>query len=79
MKQTVNITLKIDDSEIIGFEGQLIHWFGKELISFKIIPNTDELYERSEGFRKLVKAEKISKRNKEKFINEYNKKNGLRQ
>ena len=69
-KTTINITLKIDKHEIINFESWLNQQL--EIISLKIIPNTDKLYETNKTFKKLVKAVKTAQIERDKFINEHN-------
>ena len=53
MKKTINITLKIEDTDVINFES----WLNQQLevISFKIMPNTEKLYETDEYFKNIVK------------------------
>ena len=68
--KTVNITLEINDDDITNFENYLNNTFN--LINFRIIPDTKELYEKDDVFKKLVKAEKQARRIKETYINENN-------
>ena len=70
MKKTINITLKIDDVDLINFES----WLNQQLevISFKIMPNTEKLYETDEYFKNIVKQVKKAQKIRDKYINEHN-------
>ena len=46
--------------------------FVGKVISYRNLPDTSKLYEDSTTFRKLVKAEKLAKREKNDYINENN-------
>ena len=70
MEQTVNITLKLHNFQITEFESWLRHEY--DVIGFKIVPDTNELYKTDKYFQKLVKAEKQARELKEKYINEKN-------
>lgn len=70
MEQTVNITLKLHNFQITNFEEWLRHEY--DVISFKIIPNTEKLYETNPTFKKLVKEVKKAQEVRDKFINDYN-------
>jgi len=67
---TINVTLKINPNEIRHFEGVLNTRY--EVISFKILPDTQELHDTSEPFRKLVKKVKAAQWERDTFINENN-------
>ena len=69
--KTINITLKIEDSELIRFDNWLREQL--EVISIKVIPDTNELYEDDDTFKKLVKGVKTAQRIRDKYINEHNK------
>ena len=68
--KTVNITLKIDDHNVTSFES----WLGQQLevVSFKILPDTEKLYETDATFKKLVKAVKSAQEIRDKYINDNN-------
>lgn len=68
--KTVNVTLKIEPEQLINFE----NWLGNnlEVISFRILPDTAELYEKSTTFKKLVKAVKTAQDARDKYINQHN-------
>ena len=70
MKKTINITLKIEDTDVINFES----WLNQQLevISFKIMPNTEKLYETDEYFKNIVKNVKKAQKIRDKYINEHN-------
>ncbi len=70
--KTVNITLKIPDEVVTSLESYYNNNKNCELISFRVIPNTEKLYENDSVFRKLVKAEKEARKIKELYINEKN-------
>lgn len=68
---TVNITLKVEPHHVLGLESHLREHF--KVISYKIIPNTDKLYESDTSFKKLVKAVKKAQEVRDIYINKYNK------
>jgi len=68
--KTVNITLKIDEHELTNFESWLRN--NIEVVSFKILPDTEQLYAKDETFKKLVKAVKTAQRIRDIYINDKN-------
>jgi hypothetical protein len=70
MKKTINITAKLEEHEITNFE----YWLSEqiEVLSFKIVPNTEKLYEKNPIFKKLVKNVKEAQRVRDEFINDFN-------
>ena len=68
--KTVNITLKIDEHELTNFESWLRN--NIEVVSFKILPDTEQLYAKDETFKKLVKAVKKAQRIRDIYINDKN-------
>jgi len=68
--KTVNITLKIDEHELTNFESWLRN--NLEVVSFKILPDTEKLYETDATFKKLVKSVKTAQRVRDKYINDKN-------
>jgi len=64
---TVNATFKIKGKFINVLENYLKE--NANLIKYKVMPDTDELYNTDLTFKKLVKAERQAKRNKEIYIN----------
>ena len=71
MKKTINVTLKIKDTELINFES----WLNQQLevIKLVIIPDTNELYESDEYFRNIVKNVKKAQKIRDEYINKNNK------
>ena len=71
MKKTINVTLKIEDTELINFES----WLNQQLevIKLVIIPDTNELYESDEYFRNIVKSVKKAQKIRDEYINKNNK------
>ena len=67
-KVKVNLTLEIEKSQVIKFE----NWLRSNLIvyDFKIMPNTDELYENDKTFQMLSKAVKKARDARDKYIND---------
>ena len=68
--KTINITLKINEHELTNFESWLREQL--EVISFKVIPDTNELYESDTTFKKLVKACKDANTLRDEYINNHN-------
>jgi hypothetical protein len=69
-KVTLNVTVKIEKSQVLNFE----YWLSEqiEVLSFKIVPNTEKLYEKNPIFKKLVKNVKEAQRVRDEFINDFN-------
>lgn len=67
---TINTTLKIQGSVLIELENYLKNNF--ELIDFKIVPNTEKLYNNDKTFKKLVKQIKELQRLKHDYIMKHN-------
>lgn len=68
--KTINITLKIDPTEILSFEDVLRNRY--EVISFKHLPNTEKLYETDPLFKRMVKNVKDAQRVRDEYINNMN-------
>ena len=68
--KTINITLKIQDSELNSFESWLRQQL--EVVSVRVLPDTDNLYNSSEHFQKLVKAVKKAQNERDNYINKNN-------
>lgn len=62
----INATFKVKGKLINSIETYLHR--ETNLINYKTMPNTDELYKNDPTFNKLVKAESHAKRNKEIYI-----------
>lgn len=69
--KTLNITVKLPEHNVLGFE----EWLDRnmELVSFKVLPDTDKLYEEDKNFRKIVKQYKDIVKIKNDYINEHNR------
>jgi len=70
--KTVNITLKIEDDQINNFDEWLR--LQLEVISFKILPNTEKMYNDDNTFKKLVKSVKQAQKIRDVYINDNNQK-----
>lgn len=68
--KTVNATFKIQPEQINTFEENLRHWF--QVMDFRIIPDTDKLYNEDHTFKKLSKAVKDAKKVRDQYINKHN-------
>lgn len=68
-KRTVNITLKILDEHITRFENELKNMF--DLVSFKILPETEKMYQENKEFRRKVDTIKKLQRERDEFINKH--------
>ena len=68
--RTINITLKIEEHELTDFESWLRQQL--EVISLKIIPDTEQLYLNDPIFKKLVHNVKISTKLRDEYINKVN-------
>lgn len=66
----VNITVDIPSEVLVEFENYLSENF--RLIDFRVVPDTQELYDNSATFRRLVSHVKKAKEARDKFINENN-------
>ena len=60
MKRTVNITIEIDDFDIVGFESQLRQWL--KVIDFTILPDSKDLYNTDPIYKKMWKKLKEDKK-----------------
>ena len=70
MKQVkIACVVMVDEDKVIDFERHLDDV--TKLISCSILPDTDELYDKSATFSRLVKKYKEAKEEKDKFINEH--------
>lgn len=64
---TVNTTFKIDAGNLVELENWL--YANLDVVGFRIVPNTEKLYEEDAMFKKLVKIEREARVAKEKYIN----------
>jgi hypothetical protein len=67
---TVNVTLKIDEHELINFESWLRQQL--EVVSLKVIPDTEQLYLNDPIFKKLVHNVKTASKLRDEYINKMN-------
>jgi hypothetical protein len=66
----INATFRVKGKLVNPIEDYLLD--NTKLINYKTIPNTEELYQNDETFRKLVKIESNARIIKEKYINDKN-------
>lgn len=69
-KSTINVTLKLRNHMVNDLENFLKDKF--DLIDFRIVPNTDAMYENDKIFQKLVKNRKKLKNEVLDYINKNN-------
>ena len=65
---TVNTTFKIEAGNLVELENWL--YANLDVVGFRIVPNTEKLYEEDAMFKKLVKIERDARIIKEKYIND---------
>ena len=70
--ETINITVKIEESGVVKFRQFLDEHI--EVIDFKILPDTQKMYEEDKAFQDICKAERKVKDIKGKYINDNNNK-----
>lgn len=68
MKKTINVTLEIEDIDVINFERFLNE--NLKVISFRIIPDTENLYKNDTNFKKIVDNVKKAQKIRDLYINE---------
>ena len=68
---TINTTFKVEAKELSGFEWELRQVVN--VIDFKHVSDTSELYISDNTFKKLVKAKKEATKQCELYINKHNK------
>lgn len=69
-KTLINTTMLVPRGEVLTFEDELMQRF--DVKSFKVLPDTEKLYDDNEHFRKLLKQKKDLQYRIETFINKYN-------
>lgn len=67
---TVNATFKLLGRDLVPFENSMRNCVN--VVDYRVVPNTDYLYENDEVFRKLVKKESIARKEKQDYINKNN-------
>tara|TARA_R110000772_G_scaffold254725_1_gene370746 strand:+ start:559 stop:813 length:255 start_codon:yes stop_codon:yes gene_type:complete len=70
--ETLNITLKINDHQVAEFQRFLDEHFN--VISYKVMPDTEKMYATDTTFQKLVKAKKEATKVVGIYINDNNNK-----
>ena len=70
MEVTINTTFKINEEDLTDLENQLRNFVN--VIDFKHISNTENLYATDKTFQKLVKAKKEATKQCELYINRHN-------
>lgn len=65
--EKLNITLEIEKEQLQNFE----NWLRNNLnvLDFKIVPDTKELYENDQHFKKLSKAVKDAQLERDRYYN----------
>ena len=71
-KVTLNITLKIEKSQVLNFEYWLKNKLELEVIKSQIVTDTSKMYKEDVYFKNIVKNIKKAKRIRDKYINENN-------
>mgnify|MGYP003653781195 FL=1 len=72
MEITVNLTLKIDDTNLTDFESWLRNQL--EVIDVQIVPDTKQMYLKDVHFKKLLKQKKDLQRTTWNYIMKNNHK-----
>lgn len=72
MIRTINTTIKLKHSLVLELEDFLRSHAELEVISFKVVPSTEKLYNEDKYFKKLVKDIKTLNDIKERYINKNN-------
>lgn len=70
--QTVNITLKVPNSEVVHFENELRSFF--DVVDYRVVANTEKMYKKDTYFQKLVKQKKDLSNSILDYINRNNHK-----
>ena len=65
----VNIVLKLRDEDLVPFEYELRDLF--EVVSYRVLPDTQELYDNKPAFRNLVNKRKEIQEEIDNYINEH--------
>jgi hypothetical protein len=69
-KRKINLTFEIEDNDFIQqkVEQRLFSILGKNMIDFRVFPNTEHLKE-NKSFKKLVKSKREAGLELDRFIN----------
>ena len=65
----ISAVFNVKKSLVVHTENCFIEWF--DLVSYRIIPDTQKLWETSPKFKSLVKQRKNIQEEIDKYINEY--------
>lgn len=68
--EAINLTIKIDKDEFVRFRNFLEQYI--EIVDYKILPNTEKMYEQDEGFRRVRDTVRKAKAVEGKYINDNN-------
>lgn len=69
----VNITVEISRYSSLVLERELKEHKYLKLIDYKVLPDTEELYNNNSHFRKIMSEYKKIKEKRDEYINNYNK------
>jgi len=69
-KTLVNLTMMMPRKEVSSFEDEMLQRF--DVKDFRVLPNTEKLYNDNKHFRKLLKQKKELLWEIGTFINKYN-------
>lgn len=70
--ETINITAKLPKEQIVKFRQFLDEHI--EVVDFRILPDTNDMFEEDEVFKSMVKEQKKHKDLLSKYINDNNNK-----
>ncbi len=71
--ETINITVKLPEHQVVKFQ-QFIEEHCEHLVDFKILPDTQKMWEEDEGFKSITKNIERWKKTRDKYINDNNNK-----
>lgn len=72
----INTTFEIEDNDLVqyAFEKELRNYFNNSIVHFQVLPNTSKMYDNDSRFRELCKKYKTARVEKERYINNHNRK-----
>ena len=70
--ETINITLKVKKDGVVQLRQFLDEHL--EVLDFKILPDTQKMWEEDEGFKSITKNINRWKKTRDKYINDNNNK-----
>ena len=71
--ETINITVKLPEHQVVRFQ-QFIEEHCEYLVDFKILPDTQKMWDEDEVFQSIVKEQKKHNKLVSKYINDNNNK-----